>query len=680
MTPVQASAIPLFLAHKDVIVEAVTGSGKTLAFVIPILEMLLRREEPWGKTEIGALIISPTRELAKQIHEVIAMFLKLINMTYSSDEIEYLDRESSENGDSNSSTRHWITHKLFIGGTSVNDDVTAFKTTGGNILVGTPGRLEDLLTSRSSLFNTKNLQVLVLDEADRLLEFETSVTLILARLPKQRRTGLFSATMGEALDRIVKAGLRNPVKVSVKVESVFEKKKVATSSSEDEKTVYQLTPATLSIGYTILEPNEKLQQLFAHLKTHPKAKTMIYFATCAIVDYLNTALTLDRLESKSANIKKKGNGKLKRLPGFSDYLEGIQVFALHGKMVPKRRELVYEKFTQCTEPCILLTTDVSSRGLDIPDVDWVIQYDPPQDPKSFSHRCGRTARAGRVGRAVVYLSRNEETYVEFLRIRKIPMTEFPAFPPILSRTQQQQKQQPQETTEDSPTPPLQHLSPILETLRTLAKLDKDTHDKSIRAFTSWIRSYKEHQASSIFRLKSVDFAALAQSFGILRMPKVAELKNVKIDGFVEERVNPHKIPFVNQNREKQRIDNAAKAASLTEQGIEEKTKEVRRKVKKETVAWSQQKEAKQRREDRRVKKVRKQEAIGRAKAKAAVEDMSETQEENLEKNSAVNPAVTLKRKVLEIIKNDEMDSIDEDWKSMKKDLKKKKTALEFKDE
>ncbi|KAJ3008641.1 UNVERIFIED_CONTAM: ATP-dependent RNA helicase ddx55 [Siphonaria sp. JEL0065] len=624
MTPVQASTIPLFLAYKDVVVEAVTGSGKTLAFVIPILEMLLRREEQWQKNEIGAVIISPTRELAKQIHDVVSTFLKFLNDGIP----DHIEETTQYN--------HRLAHQLFIGGTSVNQDIQAFKSKGGNILIGTPGRLEDLLTTRSLLFNTKNLQVLVLDEADRLLEFESSVNAILLRLPKQRRTGLFSATMSEALDGIVRAGLRNPVKVAVKVEHV----KANSASTPGD---HQLTPSTLSIGYTIVEPHQKLEQLLAHVKEYPNAKTIVYFATCAIVDYLYTALTFDRDENEgevSSSKKKKGKSS-KKLPGFNEYLEGIQVFSLHGKMNPKRREAVYEKFTSCTEPCLLLTTDVSSRGLDIPDVDWVIQFDPPQDPKSFSHRCGRTARAGRVGSAVVYLTASEETYVEFLQIRKIPMSPFPNLP--------------------FPADPT---TPILTTLRAQNKSDKDIFDKSIKAFTSYIRSYTEHQASSIFRIRSVDFASLAQSFGILRMPKVPELKTVKVVGFVEERVNPATIPFKNPQREKQRLDNLAKAAAATEEQAAKLAAKKKKIHAKETVPWSQQKAAKDRRDERRVKKIRKKEAIGRVKAEEEAKKAAGAGDED---TISSNVVPGLKRK-----KVDEDGGDADDWKEFKREAKEKK--------
>lgn len=159
MTPVQASTIPLFMEHKDVVVEAVTGSGKTLAFVIPVLEKILRREKGLGKREIGAIIISPTRELATQIHSVFAHFISSQPST---------------------STSVLPPPLLLIGGNPLPADIAAFYETGADILVGTPGRLEEFLLGSSSVGpksrkndtavgvgSTRELEVLVMDEADR---------------------------------------------------------------------------------------------------------------------------------------------------------------------------------------------------------------------------------------------------------------------------------------------------------------------------------------------------------------------------------------------------------------------------------------------------------------------------------------------------------------------------------
>ena len=199
------------------VVEAITGSGKTLgidyfrinitvkiffnfivfliAFVIPILEILLKSNH-LKKHDIGALVISPTRELSLQIFSVIEIFLKKITTT--------------------------LTAILFVGGNSVNEDFNRFETNGGNIVVATAGRLQDLFnrqTLKTNLKkNVKSLEILILDEADRLLDlgFRESIEDIFKYLPKQRRTGLFSATQTDEIDKLVRAGLRNPCIIQVK--------------------------------------------------------------------------------------------------------------------------------------------------------------------------------------------------------------------------------------------------------------------------------------------------------------------------------------------------------------------------------------------------------------------------------------------------------------------------------
>jgi len=211
MTPVQASTIPLFLRNKDVVVEAVTGSGKTLAFLIPLLERLGKLSSSDIKRgDVLCVIISPTRlfllpathadrrELASQIHSVLQGFLTVLPP-----ELVAL-----------------LSSSLLIGGTSsVANDIALLKSSPPTVLIGTPGRLHEIITSHSSPLNMKSLELLIMDEADRLLDtgFKESLTGIIQALPKQRRTGLFSATMTEAVSELVCTGLRNPVRVVVKV-------------------------------------------------------------------------------------------------------------------------------------------------------------------------------------------------------------------------------------------------------------------------------------------------------------------------------------------------------------------------------------------------------------------------------------------------------------------------------
>ncbi|KAI8575903.1 hypothetical protein K450DRAFT_133636 [Umbelopsis ramanniana AG] len=504
MTPVQAAAIPLFMKNKDVVVEAVTGSGKTLSFVIPVIEKLMRREYILKNNEIGAVIITPTRELATQINTVFEIFIK--------------DHPKKKQ----------LSHALYIGGTTtLAEDVANFKTEHPRILIGTPGRLEEMLTKTAKLINTKELEMLVLDEADRLLDmgFSQQLSSIIANLPKQRRTGLFSATMTDAITELVRAGLRNPVRVVVKVEDLENQGKE------------QRTPASLKINYLVCDPDQKMAQVVRLLLkelddfSYGAKKFIIYFATCASVDYFYKIMS-----------------KLTQLKPFS-------IHSLHGQMDTKRRTATYSSFVglPAATPALLLCTDVASRGLDIPDVDYVVQFDPPQDPKAFSHRCGRTARAGRNGKATVFLNRGrEEVYVEFLKLRKIPME--PA-PYLMNDLSEHPQAAPQNDDEKPITPeiPDPSIPTFIQEMRQIVKTDRDLHDKSFKAFTSFIRAYSKHDASYIFRVKDLDLGKAATGFGLLRLPKMPELKGKTNVAFEEENIDWDNFKFLDKSKEAKRV-------------------------------------------------------------------------------------------------------------------------------
>jgi ATP-dependent RNA helicase DDX55/SPB4 len=391
-TPVQEATIPRLLGHQDVVVQASTGSGKTLAFLVPLFEVLSRRETPLKSHEVGALVIEPTRELAFQVHAVASRLA--------------------------SAGASGLSLVLMVGGTDILKDMATYRSEGGNVVIGTPGRTDDVMT-RMPEMRLKELEMLVLDEADRLLDmgFEATLNNILARLPKQRRTGLFSATQTAEVLQLVRAGLRNPVKVEVKVRALAgSAAQSATQPSGDscgasgpvgesstgekaptKKPKVQATPATLTNQYMIVDGEQRLPQLVNFLREELAAgrKLMVYFLTCACVDYYAAVLPL--------------------LPA----LAGASLNALHGKMPPKRRTAMYAWFVGASEGAALLCTDVAARGLDIPDVDWIVQFDAPQDPNAFVHRVGRTARMGRSGRALLLLREKEDTYTNFLALRKV---------------------------------------------------------------------------------------------------------------------------------------------------------------------------------------------------------------------------------------------------------------------
>lgn len=378
---------------------------------------------------------------------------------------------------------------LLIGGTEVHEDMAQFRNHGGHIVVATPGRLDDIMNRMGMQFKVKELEVLVLDEADRLLDlgFHVSITNIISRLPKQRRTGLFSATLTRQVNELLKAGLRNPSKISVKVEDKSTKKSLT-------------TPVTLTNYYYSCNAEEKLELLVQFLKAHPDEKVIVFFVTTASVNYFWKVFEALKL------------------------LNNRDIYSLHGQIPHKKRNQIYKKFVQPGKS-ILFTTDVAARGLDFDDIDWVVQFDPPQDPNFFVHRIGRTARIGRDGKSLLFLMHNEDTYIEFLKNRNILLKNF-------------------EDLEVKTTG-------ILTRTRNLSKTQRELTEKSILAFISYIRAYKEHHCHFIFRLNTLNMGSLARLFGLVRLPKMPELNNIKID-FEEEDIDMESIPFKDKQREKQR--------------------------------------------------------------------------------------------------------------------------------
>ena len=218
--------------------------------------------------------------------------------------------------------------------------------------------------------------MLILDEADQLLDlgFHEDLTIILQNLPKQRRTGLFSATQTESLDDIIRAGLRNPVRVTVQSKSSSEGK------SEEPETAMVRTPAKLDNFFVKCTGENKLNLLLTFLGENSNSKILLFMATSCQVNYFRTFL--------------------------SKFLPSMTLLMIHGKMRKKRNQVV-EKFRKL-EKGVLLSTDLMSRGIDIENIDWVLQYDPPSSASNFVHRCGRTARAEKHGSALVFLMSNEE--------------------------------------------------------------------------------------------------------------------------------------------------------------------------------------------------------------------------------------------------------------------------------
>jgi ATP-dependent RNA helicase DDX55/SPB4 len=603
-TPVQAATIGLLAGNKDVAVEACTGSGKTLAFVLPLVEILARQETPFRKHSVGGIIVSPTRELAKQIYDVAVPFLNTVFKHGATKD-----------------TKAPRAAMLLVGGTDAAADAKAFAEFGAVALIGTPGRLDDVMV-RCKAMDLKRVELLVLDEADRLLSmgFVKTLNAIIARLPKQRRTGLFSATQTEETEELARAGLRNPVRVTVRDAASQAAAKAATAAGAPATSAAARgkLPAQLRLTYKICPVDRRLWHLREFLRAGDARgkKTIAYFLTCACVDYFATAL--EPGGPADPNDNEKGSvGENKT--------NACEVIALHGKMKQSQREAALLRFARARDGALLLCTDVAARGLDIPGVDWVVQFDAPQDPAAFVHRVGRTARMGREGAALLYLAPHEASYVQFLEVRHIKVAPHDGAkaerggalahgtPPggvagdadsdddadavseeagreaveagsdeedasvsegddledeDAGEEDEEDEEDSDDDDDDDDDDARLGADALNAALRVRSETNREAMEKGTRAFVSYMRGYKEHHCRFIFRHKELQLARLANAMGLLRLPRMKEIRKAPkaaTAGFVESAVDPEAVPYAEKAREKQRrAANAAAAAARAE--------------------------------------------------------------------------------------------------------------------
>ncbi|WP_235891507.1 DEAD/DEAH box helicase [Thalassobius litoralis] len=327
-TPIQSRAIPLALEGRDVMGLAQTGTGKTAAFGLPLVELMAGQGKPLPKT-VRALVLAPTRELAKQIADTLAAFVQGTPMKVA----------------------------LVVGGASINAQSKRLER-GADILVATPGRLMDLMDRKA--LSLREAKFLVLDEADQMLDlgFIHALRKIAQMLPEERQTMLFSATMPKQMAEIAEAYLSNPMRVQVNPPGK--------AADKIDQSVHFIAKA------------EKTNLLVELLDTHRDELAVVFGRT------------------------KHGMERLSRM------LEkaGYAAVAVHGNKSQGQRERAISAF-KSGEAKILVATDVAARGLDIPDVKHVYNYELPNVPENYVHRIGRTARAGKDGKAVALCAPDE---------------------------------------------------------------------------------------------------------------------------------------------------------------------------------------------------------------------------------------------------------------------------------
>ena len=382
-TPVQAAAIPAVLAGKDVVASAQTGTGKTAAFMLPTLQRIAV-EKPGGAEKRGAkepnasakpnaaagrgakrgdakrnaypraLIITPTRELAAQIDNV----AKSVCASTGQQAV------------------------IVTGGARYKHQITALQK-GCDVLVATPGRLIDLLDKKHT--SLENIQVLVLDEADRMLDmgFWPSVRRIMEQLPKAHQTLLFSATLPASITSTIDALLKDPERIEI-----------ARTGQ---------TAATIEQHLCSVTQGQKPQLLKALIDSfNPAPERVLVFCR-----------TKSRVDSIYKNLK----------------AAGLKVDVMHADRPQKARARALERFRSGAIQ-VLVATDVMSRGIDIQGIDAVINFDVPLDPEDYVHRIGRTGRAGAAGQAFTFMGPDEVTplrEIEYFTKALIPTWDLPGF-------------------------------------------------------------------------------------------------------------------------------------------------------------------------------------------------------------------------------------------------------------
>jgi ATP-dependent RNA helicase RhlE len=362
-TPIQAEAIPHLVAGRDLLGCAQTGTGKTAAFAVPLLHRLTHEGNPprGNGRRVRALILAPTRELAAQIFESCRTYGRFTGLRYA----------------------------VIYGGVSQTPQVRALRN-GADVVIATPGRLLDLMNQRH--LDLQHVEFFVLDEADRMLDmgFMPDIKRIVSRLPAERQTIFFSATMPPEIERLANVILKDPVQVRIAPQQT-------TAEHIEESVCF------------VAQPN-KMGLLIEMIQSQAVGRALVFTKTKHGADRVAKHLV------KS----------------------GINAEAMHGDKSQSARQRILQSF-KSKQPPVLVATDVASRGIDVTAVSHVFNFDLPIDPETYVHRIGRTGRAGAAGCAVSFCDPSERRTFKAIerllrRAMKVdPASQLPATAPTLFR-------------------------------------------------------------------------------------------------------------------------------------------------------------------------------------------------------------------------------------------------------
>ncbi|MEO1954291.1 MAG: DEAD/DEAH box helicase [Campylobacterales bacterium] len=353
-TPIQSQAIPVILQKKDILAGAQTGTGKTAGFTLPLLELLSRSKKTDTKRKIKALILTPTRELTAQVAQSVELYGK------------YLPYKTA----------------TIFGGVKINPQINKLKK-GVDIVIATPGRLLDHISQKT--INLRDVEFLILDEADRMLDmgFINDIKKVLAVLPKQKQTLLFSATYSDAIKKLSDKLLNSPTLIEVARRN--------TSAEIIKQAVYHVDKL-------------RKRELLSHLIKDGKWKQVLVFT--------RTKHGANRL-----------TGQLEK--------DGISASAIHGNKSQNARTKALAEFKD-GKISVLVATDIAARGIDIDQLPHVVNYELPNVSEDYVHRIGRTGRAGNKGEAVSLVCVDEDeflTNIEKLIKKDIPKVWLKGFKP-----------------------------------------------------------------------------------------------------------------------------------------------------------------------------------------------------------------------------------------------------------
>lgn len=539
VTTVQRLSFPVILSGKDTLVRSQTGSGKTIAYALPIVETLQKIRPKLQRSDgVRAIVVVPTRELALQTYEC---FVKLLRPFT------------------------WIVPGYLVGGEKKKSEKARLRK-GIAILVGTPGRLLDHIETTKSLVLDK-VNWLVIDEADRLLDmgYEKDVASLVRSLNEQqfgnpegekerfhpldvdapevkpslfaqaaeknmkRQTIMLSATMTASVDRLAGLTLKHPKFVDA-----------ATVNEDGEEADMELIekdlviPDSLSQWYLLVPPKLRLVTLASFVvwkcrMTHER-KMLIFMATQDMVDFHTEMLStvLGTREKKTGEVeddsdledeygllqKKDENEEDDKDPSLVD----IEFFKLHGNMTQKERTDVFKTFRSATSG-VLLCTDVAARGLDLPHVDWIVQYTAPATAADYVHRVGRTARVGTAGSALLILSPSESGFIPQLQDRKVKIQEeglelsLQSLVPTMAVSVPGLLKMKKGATELAATKLQLRFQDAVEGR-------EDLHDLACKAYVSFVRFYASYpvDARGVFSFKALHLGHYAKSFALKDPP------------------------------------------------------------------------------------------------------------------------------------------------------------------